>query len=322
MPTVSVNIPAYNQASPVTKAVDSVPGQTVIQRQNRSQHGFFEANPGKWIKYRIRSALKRYRQATWKSRALPDFIIIGAMKSGTSSLYAYLSQHPQLLPSFAKEVHYFDGGLDPGIDNFERGQAWYRAHFPRKKNTTPHKKTFEVSPLYIFNPLVPSRMFNLLPEVKMIVVLRNPTERAISHYFHEKRRNVEPLPILEALQEEERRLKPVIESKDYKNNIFIHHSYKSRGLYKDQIERYLKFFSRSQMLVLCSEQFFAEPSHTLRQVFDFVGVDTGFMPKDLKSHNAARNRSAVDSEIHEYLNAYFRPHNQALYDMVGEDYGW
>ncbi|HUQ00163.1 MAG TPA: hypothetical protein VM093_06855, partial [Aeromicrobium sp.] len=92
--------------------------------------------------------------AEWTARrALPDFIIIGAMKSGTTSLFTYLSQHPQLIAASRKEVHYFDGGLNPAKDNYAKGTAWYREHFPRKREMAAGQKAFEASPLYIFNPL-------------------------------------------------------------------------------------------------------------------------------------------------------------------------
>ncbi|MGZ9225178.1 MAG: sulfotransferase family protein [Anaerolineales bacterium] len=175
-----------------------------------------------------------YRYATWRIRPLPDFIIIGAQKAGTTSLHAYLSQHPQFLKPYEKEVHFFDGGLDPDLDNYKKGQAWYRAHFPFRRNGSA-SRVFEASPLYIFNPLVPDRMFDLLPEVKIVAILRHPTERAISHYFHEKQRGYESLPIMEALLEEERRMEAALQSKDYKNYSFIHHSYTSRGHYKEKL---------------------------------------------------------------------------------------
>jgi len=142
-----------------------------------------------WIKPYARYVLWQYRQATWRSRVLPDFIIIGAKKSGASSVYFYLSQHPQILASYNKEVHYFDGRLIPGIDNYEKGDRWYCGHFPLLKNISANQKTFEASPLYIFNPISPGRIIDLIPQVKIIALLRNQAERAISHYFHEKRIN-------------------------------------------------------------------------------------------------------------------------------------
>jgi hypothetical protein len=275
-----------------------------------------------WVKSFAYRMTWKYRQATWRSRSLPNFIIIGAQRSGTTSLYSYLGQHPQLLPAYLKEVHFFDGGLNSNVDNYEKGQAWYRSHFPLRRDVGAQSKTFESSPLYIFNPLTPSRIFDLIPEVKIIAVLRNPTERAISHYFLEKKFGYESLSINVALWEEEKRLESVIEGKDYKNDIFIRHSYKSRGLYKEQIQRFLECFSRQQIFILSSEELFREPNITLERLFEFVGVDKGFKVKDLTPRNVARNRVDVDSKVYEYLNDYFRPHNHALYELVGKNFGW
>jgi len=276
----------------------------------------------KRMKTSQRRFIRLYRQASWRYRALPNFIIIGAQKSGTSSLHHYLSQHPQILPSITKEVHFFDGGINPSVDNFELGLAWYRAHFPLRIRLSTHRKTFESSPLYIFNPFAPQRIFDLIPDVKIIALLRNPTERAISHYFHEKKKNREPLSIYAALQEEEIRLESIIKEKDYKNYIFVHYSYKSRGLYQDQLERYLNYFPRQQILILNSEKFFTDPDNTLRRVFEFVEVDTEFKVKNLTPQNVTNNRSDVASDVYEYLNSFFLPHNQALYTLVGENYNW
>lgn len=284
----------------------------------------------KMVRTRVKKPIKKlqynldstYRQATWRNRALPDFIIIGAMKSGTTSLFNYLGQHPQIFPSNKKEIHFFDGGTNQNIDNFVKGQSWYRAHFPLKNDMVPGSKTFEASPLYIFNPIAPKRIFNLVPDVKIIVILRDPTERAISHYFHEKRKNREKLSPYEAFQKEEKRLEPIIKEKNYKSEIFKCHSYKSRGLYKEQIERYLNFFPRKQILILNSEKLFSDPDNTLRQVFDFVGVDAEFKVSNLKPRNVSSNRSEVNPEVYEYLNDFFMPHNQALYELIGENYNW
>jgi hypothetical protein len=275
-----------------------------------------------WVKATSRLLLVRYRQGTWRNRSLPHFIIIGAQKSGTSSLYYYLSQHPQLIPSYTKEVHFFDGGLNPTVDNFKKGQAWYRTHFPLKRNIRKHQETFEASPLYIFNPLAPKRISELLPDVKLIAILRNPTERAISHYFHSRRIGREALPLMEALQAEEARLKPVIDKEDYKNDVFIHYSYKSRGLYAEQIKRYLNYFPTGNLLLINSEKFFMEPHATLRGVFHFVGVDTEFTIKDVERRNIGSNRTAVEPELYDYLNDYFRAPNRALYELTGENYDW
>ena len=158
--------------------------------------------------------------------------------------------------------------------------------------------------------------------MRIIALLRNPTERAISHYFHETRRGRETAAILEALRDEERKLERVIVRRDYKSPAFRHYSYKLRGLYGNQIERYLRYFPRNRRLILCSEQYFEDPLTSLRRVFEFVEVDSAFIPRDLKPRNVATNRSNVDTDVYEYLNSYFRPHNRALYDLIGESFGW
>ncbi len=208
------------------------------------------------IKGRLDALLRRlvweYRQATWRTGSLPDFIIIGAQKSGTTSLYSYLSQHPQLLPSIHKAVHFFDGGLDESADNFEKGEAWYRAHFQLRMHA--HERTFEASPLYIFNPLAPKRIYDLVPEAKIIAVLRNPTERAISQYFHEKGgKNRDPLSIREALREEETRLKAAVRAKDYKQQFYTSLLQEPWPCYKVQLERYLNYSLGSHSRVSASE---------------------------------------------------------------------
>lgn len=165
-----------------------------------------------------------YRRATWRNRYLPDFIVIGAQRSGTSSLFAYLAQHPQLIPSYRKEVHFFDGGLDHRVDTYQKGPAWYRAHFARQRAGAT-RKAFEASPFYMPHPLVPQRIARLMPDVKLIAILRNPTERAISHYFFSRELGHEPLSITDALREEEQRIEPVLRNQDYRSEAFIYHYY-------------------------------------------------------------------------------------------------
>lgn len=276
----------------------------------------------RWVKKPALELIWKYRQTTCHRRSLPDFIIIGAQKSGTSSLFAYLAQHPQLLPSWTKEVHFFDGGLKPQTDHYAKGECWYRAHFPIKDNMSIQSRTFEASPFYIFNPLTPERIFDLIPEVKLVAVLRNPTERAISQYFHEKRKGSEPLSLKEALQAEEQRLAPVIDKQDYNSRTFKNCSYKSRGLYKQQLERFLKYFPMQNILVLSSEELFSRPDSALGKVFQFTGVDSGFRTRKLRPHNVARNKNSIDPEVYSYLNNYYSHHNQELYELLGNDFGW
>ncbi len=274
------------------------------------------------VKRYTRKLSNHYRQATWKKRVLPDFIIIGAQKSGTSSLYYYLSQHPKIIPADIKEIHFFDGGRISNVDQFNEGLARYYAHFPLKSEMKNGNRTFEASPSYLFQPMVPARIQQIVPQVKLIALLRNPTQRAISHYLHNMRKGREPLPILEALEQEEARLKPIWESGNFRDSKFTTYSYKSRGLYQCQLERYLQYFSRDQILILPSERFFADPNACLHQIFEFIGVDSGFYVKDLKPKNVSTNKMDISPDVYAYLNDFFRLHNEALYEFLGEDFGW
>lgn len=269
-----------------------------------------------------KAALFKVRLLTAKARALPDFIIAGAQKSGTTSLFAYLSQHPLLHPSSIKEVHYFDGGLTPEIDTYQLGVNWYRAHFPLQRNVLSNHQVFEASPLYQLNPLVPERISQLLPNAKLIFVLRNPVERAISHYFHELRKGQEDLPIEEALRNEEARIQSVVEANDFKSQTFMSHTYKTRGIYAEQLSRYFEWFSRDNCLVLNSKQLFEQPKETLKRVFEFVETDADFQVPSLQPRNVASNRKQVDSEVYDYLADYFAPRNKKLYELLAQDFGW
>lgn len=257
-------------------------------------------------------------------RPFPDFLIIGAMKAGTSSLTHYLLQHPQIIGCHApdgKEVHYFDGGLG-GQDQYLNGTNWYRSHFSLRRRLNPRLKTFEATPFYLFHPLAPERIYKLMPNIKLIVLLRNPTDRAISHFYHKKKRHKEPLQLKEALIQEKKRLKYALKKEDYRSYNFIHYAYKKRGLYKEQLERYREHFSEEQMLILGSEELFSNPEMAVRKVFKFVGVDPKFKINDFNPVNVNTKKANVDPEIYEYLNKYFYPHNQELYKYLGKDFEW
>lgn len=264
----------------------------------------------------------RFWQRSISDRPLPEFIIVGAQKAGTTSLFAYLKQHPELLPAPTKEVHYFDGGLDPAVDNFAKGEAWYRSHFPVLTQDDVGKKAFEASPMYLFNPPSAQRIAQALPHAKIIAILRDPVERAISHYFHEKRKGREELDIMQALQAEEQRLSPIVAAGDFKHAVFKDKTYKMRGIYHQQLQRYFDCFPSSQILILQSEKLFEQPAETLRQVYRFVGVSEDFEVDDLSPRNAGTNRTKVSKEVYDYLSGYFKSHNEILYNLIGTRFNW
>jgi hypothetical protein len=147
----------------------------------------------------IREGFQKVTRVTARWRCLPDFIIVGAQKAGTTSLYHYLRRHRQIRMSWVKEVHYFD-------NNFHKGDFWYRSHFPIDTRSTNGYLVGEASPYYLAHPHAPARISKLLPSARLIVLLRNPRDRAISHYFHQKRAGIETLPMMEAFVKEEERI--------------------------------------------------------------------------------------------------------------------
>lgn len=260
------------------------------------------------------------RQISAKWRAEPDFIIIGAQRAGTTSLYNYILQHPQVLPAFKKEVHGFD-------IHYEKGDYWYRSHFPLTISMRNGAYvTGEASPYYIFNPHCSGRIREQLPGVKLLVLLRNPVDRAISHYFHEVQNKMESLPIKEALQKEEERLAIEIERMNidptHRSLDHQHFSYKTRGIYVDQLIPYLRIFPPNQVLILKAEDLFAEPRKVIQSVYAFLDIDSTFVPQDLKPRNVGIYTTEVPKHVIDYLRYYFRPHNERLYTYLEREFAW
>jgi hypothetical protein len=264
------------------------------------------------------------RRVTSPLRLLPSFVVIGAQKAGTTSLYHYLGFHPNIALSDQKEVHFFDL-------NFERGTGWYRSRFPTFVADTLHQrrtgssfKVGESSPYYLFHPHTPARLRELLPEARLIALLRNPADRAISHYQHERRKGREPLSLEQAIASEETRLAPELEriERDPSFRGYEHrrHSYLARGRYAEQFERWHRYFPREQILVLKSEDFFRDPASVYQTVLRFLEVPE-WEPPAFPRFNEGRYTMA-DQVMRKRLIAYFEPHNRRLYDLLERNFGW
>lgn len=273
----------------------------------------------------MEGARRRFRQM--QDRVLPDFVIIGAQKSGTSSLYSYLAQHPQVRESTVKEVHYFDGGIEEGTDTYALGERWYRSHFPLVSEMAPGQQAYEASPLYLLHPLAAERMARLLPRAKLVAILRDPAERALSHYFHNVRKNAfrryqEDLGPAAAMAAEEARLADVMARGNYGDEAFRAYTYKARGRYLEQLERYWARFPRENLLVLRAEDLFEDPAGLMAGLCDFLGLDRTRNGGDFRAANVGSNREEVDPGVRAELRSYFAPMNRALYDALGRDLGW
>ena len=254
---------------------------------------------------------------------LPDYLIIGTAKGGTTSLYEYMIKHPQIFPALTKQVHYFD-------KYFSRGVNWYRSTFPSKlqkiRATKKNKKfvTGEATPLYMYHPLAPQRVYNLIPNTKLIVLLRNPVERAYSRYSMELNHNNETLSFEEAIEQEPSRLEGEFEKMQKDGNYFSYHynahSYLTSGIYADQLERWFKYFPREQFLILSSEDFYKEPNKILNQVFQFLGIPD--FNQETFSVFRKGNYSKMNPETRKKLVEFFKPHNERLYKLLGTNFHW
>jgi hypothetical protein len=269
-----------------------------------------------------KSATRAARLVTARWRTLPNTLIVGAQKSGTSSLFDYLAQHPQILTSSVKEVHYFDGGLSSRTDNFVKGESWYRSFFPLKYKKSRNKKIIEASPLYLFSPDVARRIRETLPQAKIIVVLRNPVDRAISHYHHEVRAGRESRQMLQAFIEEESLLAPIWANREFRNEAFITKSYLSRGLYADQIERYLKEFSKERICIIKSNDLFADPDSAIKPVLKFLGLKSDFVIPNKNARNVGIAKGKIDKAVTDYLLSYFESHNRRLFELLRMELNW
>jgi Sulfotransferase domain len=264
----------------------------------------------------LRNAVWTYGRATASARPLPDFLIIGAQKAGTTALYAYLRRHPAITGPSWKEVSYFDR-------HYGRGEAWYRGNFPNRVRARG-KLVGEASPSYIFHPLGPERVKALVPEARLVALVRHPVDRALSHYHHEVALGREPLRFEDALDAEEDRLRGEEErlaaDPSYFSRAWWSHAYKSRGRYAEQFERWLAVFPREQLLILPSEDLGGEPERTHARVLDFLGA----APHRLDAYPRVYERQyeAMSPETRERLAAEFEAPNRRLYELLGRDLGW
>ncbi len=275
-----------------------------------------------------RGTITRWRACFGFLRTLPDFVIIGAQKGGTTSLYAYLRQHPGYRRPKKKEIDFFDQWYD-------RGVGWYRAHFPlriaRPVAALLRGRPFltgEGSVSYMIDPRVPSRVRRLIPGVKLIALLRNPVDRAYSHYHHEFRAGRERLSFEDAIRAEPERIAGELErlarDERYTSYSYLHFTYLTRGRYAEQLERWFALFPRDQILIVKSETFYSDPAGELTRIGQFLGLD----PADPRAYissfdrrNAGRYEPMAPA-TRARLTEYFAPHNERLCQLLGTDFGW
>lgn len=235
--------------------------------------------------------------------ALPNFLLIGAAKSGTVSLYHYLQQHPDIFMCPVNECNFFalegvnlDSAFKGPVDRetVEKHCVWDRVRYEALfAEATPAQKIGESSPLYLYSPLAPQNIQRHIPQARIIAVLRQPAARAYSNFLHYRRAGIEPLPDFgQALAAEAERM-----ARRWGPWPFWY--YRELGFYTAQVQRYYDMFGRDQVMVCLYDDLRADPVALLQKMFAFIGVDDTFAPNTVVQHNIGG-----------------RPKNQTLYHLM------
>jgi hypothetical protein len=269
-------------------------------------------------------ARMRLRSATRAHRALPGFLILGGQRCGSTSLYTMLAGHPQVLAASHKEPHFFD-------NNHLRGEPFYRRVFP----LTAHMRartlrvgapvlTGEATTHYLSHPAVPARVAAMLPDVRLVAILRDPVERAYSHYNLARRNGREPRSFEQALAAENDRLageeERLLADPSYRGEAYNTQSYRTRGLYLRQLEWWWARFPQERLLILRSEDMFADPAAVYRELTGFLGL----RPHEPRSYQA-RNRVSYGDMLPETraeLAAFYAEPNRRLEQRLGRPMYW
>ena len=284
-----------------------------------------------------------YRKITNRFRMLPSFLIIGGAKSGTTSLFAYLIEHPNIIPGSTKGGFFFSF-LGNNTTSF------YRSHFPIKRKNLI---TCEATGGYFVHPLIPARVHKLLPLVKLIVVLRNPVERAYSEFHYrvmigeQITENFEDVIKSELKRIEIGKNNPElkIENTNYHQFSFSHLRH---GLYAQHIERWLKFFPKEQLLILHAKDLYNNLDNIVAETFDFLNLPKYQIESRIEKNKIdkirplggrqrniyknidsktrtlfnVQNYPEMKSKTRKLLQDFFRPHNEKLFEMIGKRFDW
>lgn len=272
-----------------------------------------------------RSVTSVWGRVSVQGRMLPDFLICGAQRCGTTSLFRTLARHPDVISPFLhKGVHYFDTA-----SRYTRGPEWYRGHFPLRlladhRSANGRAVTGEASPYYVFHPLAPDRIAAELPHARLLVLLRDPVQRAYSAHKQETGRGFETEPLEQALALEEERLAGEEErlhaDPAYQSFHHQHHAYRRRGQYAEQLDALCAAVGRERVLVLETDEMFAPGSDAWARTLDHLRLpwwDAGEMPRA-----NARPSQPLAEHIRRELADHFAPHDERLASYLGHEPSW
>jgi hypothetical protein len=283
----------------------------------------------RWLKDSANVGTRWYGMATATLRPFPDFLIIGTKRGGTTSMWNWLVDHPAVLPMFPalrgnkSTDYFFDGGA--------RGERWYRSHF----HSRPYRRVLarrrghrvvsgEASPLYMYDPRICPLVRRTVPDVKVIIQLRDPVTRAFSHWQERVGQGVEPLSFEDALAAEPSRtdgeLARMQSDPTYYSRAFDWYSYRDRGIYHPQVAQWMQAFPADQVLVVSSEAFSRDEQGVMDTVVDFLGIPR--FRRDVFARHNLSPRMTMPEHVREELRSFYAPHNRRLFELLGDDLGW
>jgi hypothetical protein len=302
------------------------PSQTLFDMRNWGMEQLKQVMP---MRLRRKIAWKRValRQLTARFRALPNVLIIGGQRCGTSSLYKYLGQHPEVRASIRKEIQYFTAFA-------ERGEAWYRSHFPLAgtRSSRRTKIYFEASPDYLLDHRCAARAAGVLKDARIVAIVRNPVARALSHYEHNCQLGHEWLPFDDALDAEESRLATHRERMDREpdspiSKEYCRFSYVTRGFYAEQLATWMEHFPLERILVIESADLFRDPALTMSRLTTFLDI-APWTASEYRNYSyvgrsgeTARKKEVAPS-TRARLEAIYRGPNERLEQLLGRQLNW
>ena len=246
----------------------------------------------------------------------PNLFILGVQKGGTSTLHKYLNESNEVFFPPKKELHYFDAYYHKGI-------SWYLDHFNTAYDNK-YKYAGEATPYYFFHPLAPKKIYNLFPHAKFIILLRNPIERAYSHYQMSVRRGIEKRSFEEAIKKEKVMIKGhhlwlIITNKF--NPSHAETSYVSRGMYYKQLKRWLKYFSLEHFIFIKSEDLFLNPQQEIHKISKFLGISPIEL-KEAKMINQGNYDKTISQKVWNNLRKRFNADIKKLENVTSLRFNW
>ncbi len=250
-------------------------------------------------------------------RAQPDFLLIGSQKAATTTLHAYLAQNTHLQPANIKEAHFFNM-------HYDRGLHYYKSCFPIRKRG---KLAFETTPDYIDHPLAPKLCHQILPEAKLILTLREPVERAFSHFNFVQGYNAEErqLSFEEGLEKESHRMNralKTLETDRYQAaRLLSNHGYLRKGVYAEHLQRWLQYYPRDRFLFIEFEDIKNDIHAVIEKICVFLEIPFERVEQQ-KKLNTTTYRAPMQEDTRERLTHYFGPHNEQLFALMGTHFNW